>query len=70
MTSKSVTFCKEYLMITRVDEGVIVNRYDYPKISDASKSRLENLQFTTKNVPMVLFTTDNKEVFTVLDWVD
>lgn len=67
-TSKSVTFCKNNVMILRVGKKVAVHSYNYSKITAASKGRLENLQFSSKQHPLVLFTTDNTEVFAALNW--
>jgi hypothetical protein len=66
--SKDLTFCKDKLYVCRVGEQVKVRSYDYSKITDASKSRLENLQFGRERDMMTLFTQNNKEVFTVLNW--
>lgn len=66
--SKHITFTEADVTITRVGDDVTVHSYPCSKITPASKSRLENVQFSAKTHPMVLFTTDLAHVFTTFDY--
>lgn len=66
--SSDITFYSDHLVICRYGYHVKISSYPYSKITPSSKSRLENLQFVAATKPMVLFSEDNKLIFTSYTW--